>query len=344
MKIYIYPADLFGCGHIRLIWPAEHLKKMGHDVQIVLPGQADLRGRLDEHGNTVAASAPADADVMVLQRITHRLLAQAIPLWQAKGIKVVMDLDDDLSAIHPSNPAWAALHPKTGKENFSWITAQQAAIKCDLVTVSTPALAKRYGRPGHTAVIPNCIPAKYLRYEHYDSETIGWGGTVASHPDDFTVLGHTLSRLINDGKQFHIVGPPQGVKEVIHTPENKWTSSGTVELQDWPWALTQQIGIGIAPLAKTRFNAAKSWLKPLEYASLGIPCVMSPRAEYAELNKKGVGVLCEKPKQWEKVLRELTENEGLRKELSEQGRQAASELTIEGNSWRWLEAWEGCAS
>src|SRR5689334_24701002 len=42
----------------------------------------------------------------------------------------------------------------------------------------------------------------------------------------------------------------------------------------WPRALSA-LGIGLAPLADSTFNRAKSWLKPLEMAAVGVPCVMS---------------------------------------------------------------------
>src|SRR5690606_28606720 len=39
MKIYVYPADEYGCGYYRLIWPAQALQAQGHDIQIVMPKQ-----------------------------------------------------------------------------------------------------------------------------------------------------------------------------------------------------------------------------------------------------------------------------------------------------------------
>lgn len=341
LKTYIYPADLFGCGHYRLIWIAQQLKKEGHDIEIVLPGQSNLRGQLDKNGDTISVSAPKDADIIVVQRVTNRHLAQAIPLWRAHGITVILDLDDDLSCIHPANPAFAALHPINGKGNFSWRLAEKAASNCTMVTVSTPALAKRYPSDAGTAVLHNYVPESYVSIKHTDSDVIGWGGAVASHPDDITVIGHALAQLVEEGAHFRIVGPPDGVEQVtcIRDPD-AWSASGSVDLKDWPRVLARQIGIGIAPLADTRFNAAKSWLKPLEYAALGIPALMSPRAEYTALHKKGIGLLCKKPRDWERALRELVKNPSLREEMSEEGRAVASEMTIEQNAWRWMEMWE----
>lgn len=352
MKAYIYPADLHGCGYLRLIWPAQALRNAGYDVTIIYPSGSNtrnalglpeptnsLQGQVDGDGNTVRATAPKDADVMVLQRITHKHVAQAIPLWRHAGIAVVIDIDDDLTTIHPSNPAWAALHPTQGKENFGWQYLTQACEAATLVTTSTPALIDRYAPHGRGIVIPNCIPASYLDIAHPDLDILGWGGSVASHPNDLQMVGTTIARLIDDGHEFTIVGPGQGVEQALHLTAKPWHHTGAVKIHDWPHALASNIGVGIAPLADTVFNASKSCLKVLEYASLGIPVVMSPRADYVRLHKEGVGILADKQKDWLRHLRKLVTHKHLREELSGRGRETAKRFTIEGNAHRWWDAW-----
>lgn len=351
MKVYVYPADIHGCGYLRLIWPARALAAQGHDVVVVLPvekGQRTplgmvsngngLQGRIDANGNTVAVSAPADADVMVMQRITHKALAQGIPLWRNRGIAVVIDMDDDLSTIHPANPAWRALHPQLGKQGFDWNVAKDACDAATLVTVSTPALASRYARHGRSQVLYNCVPQSFLGTPHADSAVIGWGGAVGSHPDDLQQVGASIARLTDNGGSFRVVGPPGGVESALGVRQN-WSASGPVDIHQWPRQLSQDIGVGIAPLADTIFNAAKSWLKPLEYAALGIPVVMSPRVEYQRLHRLGVGMLAAKPRDWERGLKALAASPQLRGELSGRGREVAQAWTIEENAWRWAEAW-----
>ncbi len=340
MKVYVYPADVYGCGYYRLIWVSRALAKAGHNITLVLPGTHsphEIQGRIHE-GRTVAASAPADADVMVMQRITHRRLAEAIPLFRSRGIAVVIDMDDDLSHIHPSNPAWHALHPSKHGD-FGWDVAQDSCRDATLVTVSTDALTAGYAPHGRVAVLRNCVPENYLQIPHVDSEVVGWGGALASHPDDLTALGPSMARHTAAGGQFRVVGPPDGVQEFLGIEQN-WSASGGVPMEQWPHQLASDIGIGIAPLADTRFNSAKSYLKPLEYSALGIPWIASPRAEYARLHREGAGLLAKRPRDWERHCRELAANPVHRKELSEAGREIAARHTIEGNAWRWLEAWE----
>ena len=281
---------------------------------------------------------PADADVIVLQRVTHRLVADAVSLIRAKGVAVVIDMDDDLRTIHPANPAFAAIHPRRGTSIHSWHNAQRACEAATLVTVSTNELVRRYAPHGRGVVLDNHVPARYLDVTHHDSDLLGWGGSIHSHPDDLQAAGTALTRLCRAGARFRVIGPRDGVREALRLDaEPEWT--GVLDLTtQWPTALTS-LGVGLAPLADTVFNGAKSWLKPLEYAALGVPCVVSPRVEYVRLHKRGVGLLARNPHEWYRQLGRLRGDPTLRAELSESGREAARGLLTEDHSWRWAEAW-----
>ena len=341
MKIYVFPADETGCGYYRLIWPAEVLKKAGHEIVIIEPKQRGmtLRGGLDAAGNLIDIKQPADADVMVMQRITHRHLVQGIPLLRAKGVSVVIDMDDDLALIHPANPAFIAMHPKHGhNSDHDWQNAQLACDAASFVTVSTDALIQRYAHHGRGMVLRNAVPQRYLDIPHTDSRVIGWGGSIHSHPDDLQVVGVGLENVMSD-TTFRVVGPGDHVQKALRLSQTPDVTGVRDIHVGWPNELAR-LGIGIAPLADTRFNSAKSWLKPLEYMALGVPWVASPRAEYKKLHAEGVGLLANKPRQWATQLRKLIDDDVLRNEMSVQGREIAQKLTIEANAWRWMEAWE----
>lgn len=343
VKVYVFPADQTGCGFYRLIWPAQELIRQGHNVVIVAPRQRDqlLQARLDASERVVSVRLPEDADVVVFQRVTHKYLTQAIPLIRAEGIAVVIDMDDDLTCIHPANPAFHMLHPTNPTHALhSWQHTLTACDAATMVTVSTPALLSRYGRrrPGH--VLYNAVPKRYLDVQHEDSNVVGWAGSVHSHPTDLQVMGPVIAQLLQTGGRFRVAGPLQGVHTALGV-NAKFEIETTDVVQDinaWPLAVNT-IGIGVAPLADSKFNSAKSWLKPLEYAAVGVPCVVSPRAEYTRLAKQGVGVTAKTPSEWRRKINSLRKDHLLRSELSERGRLAASKHTIEGNAWRWLEVW-----
>lgn len=340
MNVYVFPADEAGCGHYRLIWPAEQLRRQGHSVHIIASRERNRALRAKMSGErVVSVNVPTDADVIVFQRVTHKYLVQAISVLRQSGIAVVIDMDDDLTCIHPANPAFGMLHPSSPHAEHSW---QNTLLACDaatLVTVSTPALLKRYAPHGRGRVLHNAVPKIMLDVPHTDSNVIGWAGSVHSHPTDLQVMGSAPAQLMQLGAKFKIAGPVAGVHSAFGLPSSvEIESTGSVDLNAWPLAVNT-IGIGVAPLVDSKFNAAKSWLKLLEYGALGIPAVASPRAEYTSLHKQGVGWLAEKPSEWKSKLRTLIDSEAARIELGERSRAAVAKHTIEENAWRWWESW-----
>lgn len=345
-RIYVYPADRTGCGLYRLIGPALALRAQGHtDVELVLPkgrtGDVGLTGMQDETGRLVAVQVPPDADVMVFQRPTLGQLADAVPLIRDLGVAVVVDMDDDLTCIDPRNIAWTMAHPRPGwgREGHTWGNATRACRHATMVTVSTPALLDTYAAHGRGVVLDNHVPASYLQVPHTDSDIIGWAASIHSHPGDLNVVGPAVARVVRDGHPYLAAGDPTGIRDTLGLEDDP-PSTGVVPIEAWPNAVTR-LGVGIAPLADTRFNRSKSSLKVKEYSACGVPWVASPRAEYRRFHRQTrCGLLAEGPRDWYRQLTRLAGNEALRLELSEEGRAAMAEHTIEGNAWRWLSAWE----
>lgn len=249
MKTVVYPSDNYGCGSFRMRWPGEAVAASGHDVEVV--GAHDRRVKVVMDGDTVK-DVLVDADVVVLQRVTHAYMAQAIGVMRAKGITVVVDVDDDLSSIHPSNPAWAVHRPGNGLH--SWHNLALACRTASLVTVSTPALLDVYARHGRGHVLPNYLPDMYYGIERQDSNVIGWPGSFHSHPNDPEAVGGAIARLVDDGAQFVMRGDSTGAGRAFGLAADP--VGGGVPLEEWPAAVAE-LGIGIAPLADTKFNAAK---------------------------------------------------------------------------------------
>jgi hypothetical protein len=277
-------------------------------------------------------------------------MAQAVPLLRAAGAAVVVDIDDDLGSIHPRNPAYEAMHPRhVGKvdpvtrevRRHSWRYLADACRDATLVTVSTPALLARYAAHGRGRVLDNYLPDLYYGVPHEDSAVVGWPASLHSHPDDPSAVGGAVARLYADGTAFRVVGDPTGVGAAFGLPEDPSGRSG-VDVGAWPSAVAE-LGIGIAPLADTRFNACKSWLKPLEMSALGVPWVASPRAEYARLARRGglheAGALADTPRRWYRELNRLVQSEGLRRERAEAGRALAARLRLRDHPRRMHHAW-----
>jgi hypothetical protein len=354
VKIKVYPADMTGCGWLRLMFPAEYLKDSlpaDTEIEVLPPTDRDLKLRM-EGERVVEVVDPEPDAVYVFQRLTHSWMAQAVPLLRAAGAAVVIDVDDDLGSIHPRNPAYDAYHPRSlGRRDprtrqpnrHSWKHLSDACRAATLVTVSTPALLARYAAHGRGHVVYNYLPDHYYGVPHEDSDMIGWPAALQSHPDDPAVLGGAVARLSARREDFRVVADPVGTGAAFGLSQDPPGNPGAVHITDWPREVAK-LGIGIAPLADTRFNMCKSWLKPLEMSAVGVPWVGSPRAEYERLNRRGAGVLADTPRRWYRELLRLKEDPGLRMVRAEAGRSVAAQLKLRDNAWRFLEAWERARS
>jgi len=324
MKVFVSPGDTGPCGYYRLIWPA---RAAAWHEEVEIADDRYIGWRMDDYINYLTKP---HADVVVIQRPSNQTTVDAVPRLRARGIAVVVDMDDDLSSVHPDNAAyyWA--------QEFNDY-AMKACAQASLVTVTTEALAKRYAPHGRVRILPNCVPASYLKIPHRDSGLVGWGGALRSHPNDLDVLGDSIANLIAAGVDFKVVGPKGGLGRALKLEKEPFATDG-VPLDYWPTELSK-IGIGIAPLALTEFNAAKSRLRPLEYSALGVPWVASPTADYQKFHALGVGRLASSPEEWESELWGLVINRHLRDELADAGRELAKANTIEANASQWIEAW-----
>lgn len=354
MKVVCYPADRYGCGHHRVIWPAQVLIAAGHDIEIVMPERRSLSVKMNGD-EVIDVDLPDGVDVMAFQRVTHRAIPQVMKWCAERGIATTIDIDDDLGAVHPNNPAAPMLNLRYNKNGrpdrtdnlrdprltHSWRFLELACRYATVITVATPELAKVYGAHRPTHVIPNYLHSSYYGLPHQDSDTIGWPASLHSHPNDPQVMGNAMHDLVRDGADFVVISDPQRVDKAFNLALPPRSIAGP-PLELWPMTIAQSMGIGIAPLANTKFNRSKSWLKPLEMSAVGIPWVASPRQEYQRLHvlEPNAGLLAANPREWYDHLTALRRDEVMRKEMSDAGRELAAGLKLEDNAWRWMEAWD----
>jgi hypothetical protein len=302
-------------------------------------------------GRLVNLQYPQDADVIVLQRVAMVTLGEAIPYLRQRGVAVVVDMDDDLTKIDPNNPAFYGFQVRTGSPLHNREHAMKACLDATLVTVSAPALLKVYAPHGRGVVLENRVPAAYLDVPREDSASIGWAGSIHSHPTDLAAVGPAVQRLVREGVEYWGAGPDYhlqrgdgGLRRAlgVNDGEGEFATTGDLSFDEWRYGVAS-LGVGLAPLADTEFNRSKSWLKPLEYMALGVPWLGSPRVEYSKLQRMtGVGTLARDPKDWYRLARRAATDRTWREDQSAAGRAAIGEhdLTYETSAWHWVEAWE----
>lgn len=322
MKIRFWKADDTGCGYYRCELVAAALQDRGHDAA----------------ASTVMADDWLDADVIVGQRVCMPAPTQR---WQelarrANRPMLVYEIDDDLFDVDPSNkPAWGLFsRPEIGANLRANIAV------ADAVTCTTIPLAERLlAMNPNVHVVANFIPAWLLDLPEpaHDPRTvtIGWGGG-ASHAMDWADAAPQVARFIghHDHAELHVMGwhPPELRRWVF--PHQRRHTEWIASVPDYLRAI--DFHIGLAPLRAHTFNAAKSHIKALELAALGIPCVASDVGPYPDFIEHGTtGFLIRYPHAWPRYLRELLDP-GLRAKFGAAARAKAAKHTIESN----IELWE----
>lgn len=324
MNVLLLPADTYGCGYYRMRMP-------GHFAE----ADTTVNDRIALDGDRVMLAD--DCDVVVFQRTLHARMPDFIRSIQRQGVAVVVELDDDLAALDAQHVSFRQMHPRYSPD-ANWQHLKTCCGLADLVTVTTPALARTYAGHGRYAVLPNYVESVLLSYEPDRRHGWGWSGYVPTHPNDPQVMGSAAADVSRQGFQLRVIG--EGVGAAAAFGVDDLEATGWLSLGDY-YREVSTLRAGVVPLADCAFNRAKSWLKGLEYAALGVPFVASPTPEYVRLqNDAGAGLLATKPRQWRTHLTALLEDESKAHELAEWGReQVRARLTIEKNAWRWDEAW-----
>lgn len=343
MRIDVYPQDKNGCGHYRLAWPAMALSALGYDVRVRTTKPQIIT---DNQNNVVALAEARLPDVVVIQRPCRKQWVQFVKAAQNQGVRVVIDFDDDLSAIHPLNMAYKLYHTAEMNAEFGMESCDAA----DWVVCSTPALTEKFG-VGHNSVVPNHIPAKFL-YMDADAKrnpeyvTVGWAGRTETHPADLQIthgaINEALVRSVKNGvpARFLALGDARTLYNLNVRDRLPNDVRPGVAFPDYS-AMVCELDIGIVPLEDSEFNTAKSWLKGLEYASLGIAPVVTPTPDNLRLIEAGAAWSASSPREWKEKVQTLIEDTDERESLAKAAKEFAADWTIEANAWKWYEAWTG---
>jgi hypothetical protein len=332
-----------GSAYYRVDEPARAVREagLGVDVTTVQGLSTTVRPAGGGEEPRVTAVDAQGADVVVLQLPKTAGMLQCLRLLQAQGVAVVVELDDLLSAV----PFGAAAHQLVVREGMAR-HALACAREADVVTVSTPALLDEYAAHGRGVVVPNAIPRRVAElppaYDRTPEEvTIGWSGTVAGHPYDLQEMGSGLQQALDrtgPASRLLILGQKCDVRQRLGLRSEPDEVTWLPDVDTYLARLGELFEVGIAPLRADRFNAAKSWLKPLEYAARGIYCVRSRTGEYERL---GLGLPARAAKDWAKWVTVGVQDADRRREVAAAARdRVLSTHLTEHTAQAWVAAWQ----
>lgn len=263
---------------------------------------------VDDGALALAAGRLRGFDVVHVFRYHDTRARRALRDLRESGTAIVWDNDDDLADERS--------RMRTDAINARVVETLQLA---HVVTTTSPVLAQLYRAWGaaEVRVVENYLPDYYAaprRSRERDGVVIGWTA-AGEHAHDLRTLGlrATLERLLVAHTDVHVVSA--GLE--LGLPADRYTYTLVVQYQD----LARYVGafdIGIAPIADTPFNRAKSNVKLKEYAAMGVPWLASPIGPYAELGEKQGGRLVPDDR-WYDELDRLVRDARARRRLAKRG-------------------------
>lgn len=224
-------------------------------------------------GETKAPN-PLDYRVVVIQQPRGRAWLRLIRDLQARGVKVVFEIDDYVHAV-------GKMADHDFREHYSKdaLAALELNMRvCDALICSTRYIAQRYRSFNRNVyVCENGLDlGRYrLTLPERNTVTIGWAGATG-HRDSVMPWLDGIAKVmaqrpstcfVSVGQEFALALRPHFPGRAIAVP---WT---TVDI--YPAAMTL-MDIAIAPAGRSNFYRGKSDLRWLEAGALGIPIVADP--------------------------------------------------------------------
>lgn len=275
MKIgYVSERDS-GVDYHRLIRPFEHLAEQGHEV---------TRFNAIPLANVDAVAA----DVVVFNRfLAGDEEGQVIPALQARGVKVICDVDDYW--VLPSSHILYRQHKKIGPR------IARSIEQADEVWVTHEALAQRC-RPlnPNVSIVPNAIALQDEQWQQTplpEVRTIGYIAGATHLPDMALTVGAwrgwTGNRLLcglTDSNRQEFTAMAAMMSDHGKLPFQVGTA-----MDVWNYGkFYDHISIAVAPLADTAFNRCKSNLKILESGAKARPIFVQAMHPYFPFRSDGV--------------------------------------------------------
>lgn len=285
----VHPADLFGCGHYRIMQPFLAMKEAGI-----------MDGAISTGLMHVTDLERYNPDAIILQRQigVERLEAMRRMQRFSRAIKVY-ELDDylpnlPLKSVHRKDMPKDIL--KSLRRGLSYV---------DRFVVSTHALAEAVsGLHGEIVVCENRLPTSWwsdLKTQRKQGKKprVGWAGG-SSHTGDLELIADVVRDLADEVEWVFFGMCPAALKPYVHEIHEG------VPIDHYPAKLASlNLDLGIAPLEHNLFNECKSNLRQLEYGACGIPAICTDIRPYQEGQQAGLPVTLVKNryKDWMEAIR-----------------------------------------
>jgi glycosyltransferase involved in cell wall biosynthesis len=325
--------DLRQCTHYRVEQKQQLLEVIGREYQIFSAADVD----------DFISALPGAAVAIFYRLPAFPMNVRAIEIARGLGIATYYEIDD-LIFDSEHYPEAFETYGGTVTDDFYrmlefGVSLFRASMSlCDYGIASTATLAahmKPIVRKQQVFVLPNGLDDRNLgfldqtpgRVRRDGSTVIFYGSGTKAHNSDFLDLaGDALVSIMESHPEVKLM--IVGFLTLDHRFEpyhDRIISIGWVpDIQSY-WSLLAEADINIAVLAPYATTDAKSEIKWLEAAAMGIPSVVSATAHHREVLEDGVdALLADSPERWAASLQRLVDNTALRRQIGETARARAA--------------------
>ncbi|ESR22638.1 glycosyltransferase [Lutibaculum baratangense] len=327
--------DLPQCYLYRIEQKMEHLEAAGYRVKLY-----DVHTEVPDY---LAEAAGFEA-VIFYRVLAFQHIIEAVQKSRELGIVTFYEIDDlvfDAELYPPSYESYGGLITRDeyiGLEMGVPLCAEAMSL-CDYGIASTPPLAchmERFVRSGLVFVHRNAFGAKHEAFRRKppvatasDAVTIFYGSGTKAHKEDFQefVEPALVEAVRRHGDRVNIVL----VGHITRTDRLKSIEKHVTYVDatwdvDAYWSMLAVADINLAVLRPSEMADAKSEIKWLEAAMLGVPSLVSDTATYREVVKDGeTGFLARTVADWTKTLDRLIADRDLRRRVGAAARRQVEE-------------------
>lgn len=316
MRVRFVASDDQGGGRVRSFWPAAEMHRLGHTSRA-----------------EVWFARPEEYDLFIIHRPIAVATLPEIDRLKKHGALVVVDEDDDLEHVNQCKNHIAEEH-WTPQAVYAHKKAMELA---DGVVVSTQPLADLYS-DFNPLVCRNYLPEQFQGIRSYGRRRpeviVGWTGITKTHQHDLEWLRPAAQEMVRDAA-FMTIGDAK-VPSVLGV---NYCVQAIYPFQENPmdlYSLMARADIGIVPLSPIQFNESKSWLKALEFMTVGVPVVAADFPEQRLLIDHGVnGFLAKDPQEFAGYVQDLVHNPDMRKSMGEAARETGKAMRLDRHMEQW---------
>ncbi len=225
------------------------------------------------------------ADILIVTMMPAQEIETAVRLRRARGLRTVFEISDNILALGGWLGDHHLLHSPLVRQSILF-----HAWHCDALQVYTPALARLFKHVNRTiAVLDPYVPIAPPPGKP-SGFVVGWGGT-SSHRGDLAAIAPVVERFCarHGDAVFAFMGNRALFDELFSTippPQVRYRPFGPFdEYLDF----VRGLHVGLAPLAPSPFNAARTDTKFTTFAAAGTAALLQdaaafrPHAERARL-------------------------------------------------------------